>query len=672
MKDDDLGPLPKADRKDELEELSFQAFASAFAVDRFRVRSEPGKDRGVDRYLELKFAGHDTNLRAQVQLKSAESPSVNADGSVSKSVKVTNLNYLLNGPCPMYVLYIESTGMLYFAWARDEVSAFDRENRDWMGGESVTIRFSKLLNDSAFEEIETRIAHEARLSRRLHQRLTQASRSESPRFEIGIDGKITDSEAAKNAIETSGITFVASGYPQRVVELLGLLTTEQLRQKRTQLVHAYAQLILGRFDLAMGSLRECGAIAGELAPADQWLYDEIENSCEYRRGRRPQEDYQRRVEEIAKIRGGAFEAYAQVEKLRFQFIRTEKGPLRDKVMLDLEKAVEHVKNGAGASPILTISSEVMLLYSKGHEIVSAVLEKIGIQVIRSNSGIPRASEEELGLEELCQSWSDWLVSAEGLIDRSAQAKHPILYADAQYTRASVVALSLLNLLTASEIGWISLSPDFGAQCTAAIADAEAAIAVYKSANCLESELRARLALADLFEIGGRQAEAREIASEIHSVCVAMGYTDLAQRASDIRSGDSHLNRLRNQLGEVNQGSSGELMTINMTDDDVRTAAKTMVRAWGIPESRTDNVFHDLTSRRRIATEKRDWCQHIELQQHLGHMTSVDTMYASALGYRCMCTLLDLHLDRNSDWSGLIDSFKGDNCASCPQRSPGTA
>jgi hypothetical protein len=56
-------------------------------------------------------------LRAQVQLKSTASSQVNEDGSVSVAVPSHNLNYLLNGPSPIYVLYIGPRHELRFAWA---------------------------------------------------------------------------------------------------------------------------------------------------------------------------------------------------------------------------------------------------------------------------------------------------------------------------------------------------------------------------------------------------------------------------------------------------------------------------------------------------------------------------------------------------------------------------
>src|SRR5687768_13127018 len=92
-----LGPLPGSSRSDELEDASILAFRTALPADRFYFRHEGGKDKGVDAALELRADGQPTNIRAQVQLKSTDSDEHNIDGSVSCSVKVRNVNYLLYG-----------------------------------------------------------------------------------------------------------------------------------------------------------------------------------------------------------------------------------------------------------------------------------------------------------------------------------------------------------------------------------------------------------------------------------------------------------------------------------------------------------------------------------------------------------------------------------------------
>ena len=275
-----LGPLPESDRNDEIEDLSLKAFIAAIPVDRFRVRAEQGKDKGVDRYLEVKVTGHDTNLRSQIQFKGMEKASPNADSSISKSIDVSNLNYLLNGPCPLYILFEVSTGELRYAWARDEAARLQQENSLWMNAGTVTIRFLKILNKAALDDIQHRIMTESRINRTINERLVQPSRSESPTFQVDYDGTITDSIQAVEIIQKSGITYVACGFPEKVVELAGLLAPKVLHQSRSQLVLAYAQYVMSRYDTAMGHVRECSLNGSKLTNADKWLLEELRNSCE--------------------------------------------------------------------------------------------------------------------------------------------------------------------------------------------------------------------------------------------------------------------------------------------------------------------------------------------------------------------------------------------------------
>lgn len=100
----DLGPLPKGDRQDTLQQLSIKAFRNLLSGDQFLFRDERVDDKGVDGALEVKANSSFTNCRAQVQLKStdADPNDFNQDGSFSESIATANLNYLLNGQSPLY------------------------------------------------------------------------------------------------------------------------------------------------------------------------------------------------------------------------------------------------------------------------------------------------------------------------------------------------------------------------------------------------------------------------------------------------------------------------------------------------------------------------------------------------------------------------------------------
>jgi hypothetical protein len=103
--ENDLGPLPRSDRQAELQRLSFKKLEAVLAnQDELVFRPEPQEDRGVDGSFEVKLPQGYTNMRSQVQLKATDSASKTLDGSISLPVDTSNLNHLLNGPCPVYIL----------------------------------------------------------------------------------------------------------------------------------------------------------------------------------------------------------------------------------------------------------------------------------------------------------------------------------------------------------------------------------------------------------------------------------------------------------------------------------------------------------------------------------------------------------------------------------------
>ncbi len=70
---DQLGPLPKGDRADTLQQLSLKALHAAVPENLFQLRDERVDDKGVDGALEVKIDGGFTYCRGQFQLRSTDS-----------------------------------------------------------------------------------------------------------------------------------------------------------------------------------------------------------------------------------------------------------------------------------------------------------------------------------------------------------------------------------------------------------------------------------------------------------------------------------------------------------------------------------------------------------------------------------------------------------------------
>src|SRR5690606_9161532 len=108
-----------------------------------------------------------------LQLKARSGTQENKDGSVSVSIDTANLNHLLNGCCPIYVLYRAEHRELRYAFARDEWKRIEKRKPDWMKTSEITVRFAERLDESALQKIQSRVVKEALLQRKLWERLVR-------------------------------------------------------------------------------------------------------------------------------------------------------------------------------------------------------------------------------------------------------------------------------------------------------------------------------------------------------------------------------------------------------------------------------------------------------------------------------------------------------------------
>jgi hypothetical protein len=157
----ELGPLPQSDDKARLRRESFKALSSFLSGnDSLIVRDERIEDFGVDCSLELKVGSFVTNFRSQVQMKARTKVAITRDGYVALSVETANLNHLLNGPCPVYLLWDESTDEFWYTWARDQDRRLFSENPDWKRQETVTLQFRTKLTPETLEGLQRKILEE--------------------------------------------------------------------------------------------------------------------------------------------------------------------------------------------------------------------------------------------------------------------------------------------------------------------------------------------------------------------------------------------------------------------------------------------------------------------------------------------------------------------------------
>nr|WP_314898253.1 DUF4365 domain-containing protein [uncultured Flavobacterium sp.] len=169
--------LPKVNPNENLETISNNFFRPLFCTDKFEIRSETTRDKGIDFHIELKKENTPgnwvyTNYRFAVQLKATESVKANKDGSFTLQIDSSNINYLLNNGMPaFYVLYHKPTQSFYFENVSIFLAVLHQKEPDWSKKEKHALRFSKILDDDAIEAIYQQTFANGILLRRINQYL---------------------------------------------------------------------------------------------------------------------------------------------------------------------------------------------------------------------------------------------------------------------------------------------------------------------------------------------------------------------------------------------------------------------------------------------------------------------------------------------------------------------
>ncbi|MBN8643442.1 MAG: DUF4365 domain-containing protein [Flavobacteriales bacterium] len=169
--------LPKVNLNEDLETISNNIFRPLFDVNKFEIRSETVRDKGIDFHIEIKkeqSTGESvyTNFRFAVQLKATDSIEANIDGSFSLQIYSSNINYLLNNGMPaFYVFYHKPTNSFYYESVNNFFVELQKKNVNWDKQEKHTLRFSKLFDNDALLEIYQETFNNGLLFRQLNQHL---------------------------------------------------------------------------------------------------------------------------------------------------------------------------------------------------------------------------------------------------------------------------------------------------------------------------------------------------------------------------------------------------------------------------------------------------------------------------------------------------------------------
>jgi hypothetical protein len=659
----DLGPLPGTDRNDELERESLAELDRFLPKDLFRLRSEPGRDQGVDRYIEVLVDGNDTNFRAELQAKGTEIAGENQDGSISHSIDTSNFNYLLNGTCPIYVLWISNRRELRFVWARDEQRRIEAAGTDWRSQGTVTLRFAQRVSES-FGEIRDRIYTAGRFHRLIHEALLLHTLAEPLALQLDpATLEVTDAATAFDRLTKAGLSFVAAGHAQIVLTQMNVLVTEQRSSPRIHLIAGYAHFVRGRVHLSRGELAEAALREEELDADDRLFLQRLLNACDVQLGHIDQPTYDAREAALTQRAGPLLQALHRLDELRYAHLR-ERGRHESQTLLEeMRRLAASIIDDPHSPHAAKLNARAVILYAEGHQLTSAYLAEL----LRVSTPSPQGETTAQGPVSVFNTrMRQWQQDVFDLVHKSQRSHHPLAVGDAYYAMASGCA-ALLAMAQAGEHEHGRQHPDGTELANMALGALREASAAYASIQSLQSRLRCDLVWADVAEIQGDADRSRVLATDVARQSQVMLYRDLEDRANDLLEGHSPYQFLQQQLDQA-RGTPEDVLHAQTDDHTLHHMAVDLADRYGIPPERAANIELHLRALRAMNQQRIDWCRRIQLLS-----TETDAhpdMYRESPRCAWQCLLsADRMVPGENNWQQTLDQFRALHCARCMQREP---
>lgn len=659
----DFGPLPRADGGSQLQRESLQALHGVLPVADWIFRDSRVEDYGVDVELEVLANGDATHFRGRVQLKGRTGVTPNKDGSHSVSVETSNLNYLLNAPTPIYILYRPEDRSLWYLFAREEWRRIESENERWKEQQTVTLRFAKSLDDDGLEVIRKRIIDEAVAARKLQD----MALSLAPGTKIPVDAGTLE---PNSPVETErfllehGLPAVICGFGNKVLEMCEILPGATFRaHPKLLLIQGYAEFSRGHYVRADAPLRDALLAADKLTADDKHFLTYLVESINLALSYISADEFRIRMK-MWRSNAPVVMA-AQYDLLECWLLRTAARTEQDARQRDsdLRAAIDRVRQLTNAPDALRHQAELLLLFSEAQEKIFT-LSNAMVSVGDSRFWNRRFVEPPpIRIKRLFDDFVAWRGRVEAIVRTLYAAQDIPLLCHAMYTWDLCEEMFLDYWTTAAQLTNMPLPIVPEALMTRVRGTAEFA---GKHAQ-VEIALRAELVESELEDLRGNTERSRTLATAVANRAHALRFADIervARRA--LEEGGVHSTKAKEIAAHAADGCDSWFLELSAGEQEEKV--QETLQMLNLPAEAAPLVREELECHLDAARVRRDWCRHLEILER--DTSNAIRPFARAPERCCHCTRFGWKsMVTFPDWKMLVTAFKDGYCADCSAREP---
>lgn len=366
--------LPKDSRNNHLEVISKNYFRPLFDPERFVVKEET-IDNGVDFRFEIKSNYKVTGFGFNFQLKSTESITKNVDGSYSKNLETSNIEYLLNNGQPaFYGFYIDAEKTFYFISLKKVIRELNTKNPNWQDQANHTVRFTEKLNAESISDIYSIAITEGQMFRRIQGTLAEniGQVHSTEKIIIDTDYQVTADSDTISFIENYGVLLIDQCRWKDVIAMHRKGTAEKRVSVKYNLVVGVSFYYVGEYFKALDFLKEAYKNIIHLDPSlkDYLLFfyygiqrimnmiseeefDQVTKSFE----ENTHMFLHRKLEEAISLMGKMYDA-------------------KEHICLEFEEKINEIINNENAYPYIVLSAKIQLNYYKSERLICRLISLI--------------------------------------------------------------------------------------------------------------------------------------------------------------------------------------------------------------------------------------------------------------------------------------------------------
>jgi hypothetical protein len=392
----------------------------------------------------------------------------------------------------------------------------------------------------------------------------------------------------------------------------------------------------------------------------------IRDACDCQLGRISRGEYtERQVVAAAAVDSSV---QCRLEAARFVFLSERDDRRRTELLERFRLLAAEVLNDPSSGQLLKLQTRIQRAYLEGFEAQLVLSQSLGTLYIQKALNQPWARPSPEAVLPSVAQFLEWTKGMDAIINEAESAAVPWILAEARRTAL------LVHTAMAGFRRFLSKLMGYGEGPTAAelqmlLAEADRIIAGFSEARNIELEMRAKIAKADILEMGDDFAGAKAIADDVRPVAEALGLAETAELARKHLAGSTLLQRTDADLRNGREDGQDDYWA-GVDDGKIDWYAEQSLSLSQFPGERLPIIRKDVEAMRIIARQRLHWCRHLEQMQMLAHTRSAVTAYASPTLWLRQCLKHKVESPRpDFDFEIVIEQFKKIYCQNCADRDP---